>query len=114
MSAETQVMTMSGDMTLVPKEQPGMLAMATMSEQEFETRLLALKRGQERIKRIKQELMEEGAHYGIIPGTQKPTLLKPGAEVLCSIYSLRPDFAPSFETGDGISAPTLRVTMRCA
>ena len=95
------------------REQAGMLAMATMSEGEFETRLLALKRGQERIKRIKQELMEEDAHYGVIPGTKKPTLLKPGAEVLCSIYGLRPDFIPTLEVGDGLQAPTLRVTMRC-
>ena len=98
---------------LVPREQAGMLAMATMSESEFEVRLLALKRGQERIKRIKQELMEEDAHYGVIPGTKKPTLLKPGAEVLCSIYGLRPDFIPTLHEGDGITSPTLRVTMRC-
>lgn len=97
----------------VQKEQAGMLAMATMSEAEFDVRLVALKRGQDRIKRIKQELMEEGAHYGVIPGTKKPTLLKPGAEVLCSIYGLRPDFVPTIEAGDGVTTPTLRVTMRC-
>jgi len=98
---------------VVPREQSGMLAMATMPEPEFEQRLVALKRGQDRIKRIKQELMEDGVHYGTIPGTQKPTLLKPGAEVLCSIYGLRPDFVPTLEVGDGITTPTLRVTMRC-
>jgi hypothetical protein len=98
---------------IVKREQAGMLAMATMSESEFEVRLIALKRGQDRIKRIKQELMEQDAHYGVIPGTKKPTLLKPGAEVLCSIYGLRPDFIPTLESGDGVSTPTLRVTMRC-
>lgn len=98
---------------VVPREQAGMLAMATMPEAEFEQRLVALKRGQDRIKRIKQELMEEDAHYGVIPGTKKPTLLKPGAEVLCSIYGLRPDFLPTIDVGDGITTPTLRVTMRC-
>jgi len=101
------------EQAVVPREQAGMLAMATMPEGEFEQRLVALKRGQDRIKRIKQELMEEDAHYGVIPGTKKPTLLKPGAEVLCSIYGLRPDFIPTLETGDGVTAPTLRVTMRC-
>ena len=95
------------------REQAGMLAMATMSESEFEVRLVALKQGQARIKRIKQELMEEDAHYGVIPGTKKPTLLKPGAEVLCSIYGLRPDFIPTLQEGDGVTSPTLRVTMRC-
>jgi hypothetical protein len=111
--SETQALTVREEGGMVPREQAGMLAMATMSESEFEVRLLALKRGQERIKRIKQELMEEDAHYGVIPGTKKPTLLKPGAEVLCSIYGLRPDFIPTLEVGDGITSPTLRVTMRC-
>jgi len=111
--SETQAVTVVEAQGLVPREQAGMLAMATMSEPEFEARLTALKRGQDRIKRIKQELMEEGTHYGVIPGTKKPTLLKPGAEVLCSIYGLRPDFMPTPESGDGITAPTLRMTMRC-
>ncbi len=111
--SETQIPREETLVVLPPREQAGMLAMATMSEGEFETRLAALKCGQERIRRIKQELMEEGAHYGVIPGTKKPTLLKPGAEVLCSIYGLRPDFIPTIEPGDGVTAPTLRVTMRC-
>ena len=98
---------------VMPREQAGMLAMATMSGPEFEQRIKALKVGQERIKRIKQELMEDDTHYGVIPGTKKPTLLKPGAEVLCSIYGLRPDFLPTITPGDGITAPHLRVTMRC-
>jgi len=98
---------------VMPREQAGMLAMATMPEAEFGQRIAALKRGQDRIKRIKQELMEEDAHYGVIPGTKKPTLLKPGAEVLCSIYGLRPDFVPTLDVGDGVTSPTLRVTMRC-
>lgn len=109
----SELVVVDGQPVAVQKEQAGMLAMATMSEAEFDVRLVALKRGQDRIKRIKQELMEDGAHYGVIPGTKKPTLLKPGAEVLCSIYGLRPDFVPSFELGDGVTAPTLRVTMRC-
>lgn len=101
------------DTAVAPREEPGMLAMARMSEGEFEARLAALKKGQERLKRIKQELMEQDAHYGVIPGTKKPTLLKPGAEVLCSIYGLRPNFIPTIEIGDGEKAPTIRVTMRC-
>lgn len=32
----------------------------------------------------------EGVHYGIIPGCKKPTLLKPGAEVLTMTFRLRP------------------------
>ena len=32
------------------------------------------------------EFMKPGVDYGIAPGTDKPTLLKPGAEKLCEIY----------------------------
>ena len=91
----------------------GTLAMAMMSEHEFQSRLAALKCGQDRIQAIKRELMQEGVHYGVIPGTKKPTLLKPGAEVLCSIYGLRPDFVPTVQYGDGVTAPSITVLMRC-
>lgn len=40
-----------------------------------------------------QENMRRDQDYGIIPGTNgKPTLLKPGAEKLCRLFSLRPHF----------------------
>lgn len=35
-----------------------------------------------RVQEIMRELMKEGVHFGTIPGTQKPSLLKPGAELL--------------------------------
>ena len=38
------------------------------------------------------ELMEEGRDYGIIPGTEKPTLYKPGAEKLATFFGLRKTF----------------------
>lgn len=91
----------------------GTLAMALLSDDAFETRLDALRKGQDRISRVKRELMQDGAHYGVIPGTKKPTLLKPGAEVLCSIYGLRPDFVPTLQYGDGATTPTITVLMRC-
>jgi hypothetical protein len=40
--------------------------------------------------------MRKGEDYDQIPGTNKPTLLKPGAEKLAEIYGLSPTF--SFET----------------
>jgi hypothetical protein len=36
--------------------------------------------------------MKKGIDYGVIPGTKKPTLLKPGAEKLCRLFSLRPSY----------------------
>lgn len=34
------------------------------------------------IHRIMSKLMQKDVHYGVIPGTQKPTLYKPGSEIL--------------------------------
>lgn len=48
---------------------------------------LALQR-LEVIQRIKREAMEEGVHFGTIPGTDKPSLWKPGAEILCIVFDL--------------------------
>lgn len=38
--------------------------------------------------RFYKEVLHEGVHYGVIPGTQKPSLWKPGAEALCSAMAL--------------------------
>lgn len=44
------------------------------------------------IQQVMREIMKEGTHYGVIPGTQKPTLYKPGAEVLAATFRIRPEF----------------------
>jgi len=38
------------------------------------------------------KLLKEGVDYGVIPGTQAKTLLKPGAEKLTTFFGLRPVF----------------------
>ena len=41
-----------------------------------------------------KSVMQDGVHYGIIPGTgKKPSLLKPGAEMLCTQFRLAPSYA---------------------
>lgn len=40
-----------------------------------------------------KELMNEGTDFGKIPGTDKNTLLKPGAEKLCTLFGLSKRFA---------------------
>ncbi len=44
-----------------------------------------------------REVMQEGVDYGVIPGTDKPTLYKPGAEGLCEFYNLAPTVASKIE-----------------
>lgn len=44
---------------------------------------------------IQHQVMIKDVHYGVIPGMgdkAKPTLLKPGAELLCATFGLYPDF----------------------
>lgn len=40
-----------------------------------------------------KDLMKDGKDFGKIPGVDKPTLLKPGAEKLCSFFGLSPKFS---------------------
>jgi len=37
----------------------------------------------QKILEIKAKAMRENVHYGVIPGCRKPSLWKPGAEILC-------------------------------
>jgi hypothetical protein len=54
----------------------------------------------EKIKQAMTRAMEEGIHFGTIPGTPKPTLLKAGAEKLCLLFRMDPEYE-SHETIDG-------------
>lgn len=42
------------------------------------------------IQHAMEAVMKDGEHYGVIPGTGKPSLLKPGAEKLCLLFRLAP------------------------
>lgn len=44
-----------------------------------------------RVNEVMKSVMKEGTHYGTIPGTQKPSLWKPGAEKLCLLLRLAPE-----------------------
>jgi len=44
------------------------------------------------IQQAMKDAMKENEHFGTIPGTPKPTLLKPGAEKLCLLFRLDPDY----------------------
>ena len=45
-----------------------------------------------KVQEIMATLLKNGEHYGTIPGTNKPTLLKPGAEKLTFTFRLLPKF----------------------
>lgn len=47
----------------------------------------------EKIQKVMEAVMHKDEHYGVIPGTPKPTLLKPGAEKLCLVFRLDPQYS---------------------
>jgi hypothetical protein len=49
-----------------------------------------------KVMEIKEKIMKSGVHYGTIPGCNKPSLLKPGAEKLCTAFMLQPEFETTY------------------
>jgi hypothetical protein len=64
-----------------------------------------------------QEVMESGTDFGNVPGTDKPTLLKPGAEKLCTFFGLSStfDFISTVEDWSGAEhpEPLFAYTVKC-
>ncbi len=61
-----------------------------------------------------KDVMVEGQDYGVIPGTDKPTLLNPGADKLCFLYGYARHIASKEEHKDfatGHYDATVRVQM---
>ena len=44
------------------------------------------------IQKLMKEVMQDGTHYGKIPGTGKPSLWKAGAEKIIMLFQLAPDY----------------------
>ena len=54
------------------------------------------------IQQVMKAVMQEGFHYGVIPGQDRPTLLKPGAEKLVVTFRLAPELdVQMHDLGDG-------------
>ena len=61
------------------------------------------------IQSVMKEVMQKDEHYGVIPGTNKPTLLKAGAEKLCMTFRLD----PQYEIVERYDGDHLTITSRC-
>jgi hypothetical protein len=46
----------------------------------------------EKVREVAARVMKEDIHFGTIPGTQKPTLYKPGAEILGLTFMMSPKY----------------------
>lgn len=65
------------------------------------------------VEQIKRAVMKEGVHYGTIPGCPKPSLYKPGAEMLLMAFRLCSDHEITLrELGDGHREYTTRTYVK--
>lgn len=61
------------------------------------------------VQEVMRAVMKPEVHYGKIPGTDKPTLYKAGAEVLCMVFRV----ADTYEVADLSTADTVRYRVNC-
>lgn len=62
------------------------------------------------VQEVMRAVMKPGVHYGTIPGAgDKPTLLKPGAEVLCMTFRI----ADTYEVEDLSTSDMIRYRVNC-
>jgi hypothetical protein len=99
---------MSG--SLAHAERPGDLAHSTVIDRGVMPVSDVVARVR-RIQEVMSALMKEGTHYGKIPGTDKPTLYKPGAELILTTFriSATPALIEDLSSDDEIR---YRVTVR--
>lgn len=76
-------MTTTTDLAHVPQQPLAVMPIFQMDQ---------AKQRHDEIVRFVQDIMKKDIDYGEIPGTNKPTLLKPGAERLISFFGLSPKF----------------------
>ena len=98
---------------IVTPQGAGTRALAMLSDAEFERQLTGIRQGQQRIARMQKELLIEGVDYGNVPGVDKPSLGKPGAEKLGLAYSLAARVETRLTIGDGLTAPTIVYDATC-
>ena len=82
-----------------------------LAEDEFPIqRLIAQKTA---IQKAMRAVMKEGEHFGVIPGTQgKPSLLQPGADTLCFLFRLHPEYQVERVERDDLIAYDVRCVLK--
>lgn len=62
-----------------------------------------------RVQEVMKAVMQKETHYGVVPGSKKPSLYKPGAEVLCVTFRV----APSYKIEDLSNSDCVRYRITC-
>ena len=87
------------------------MASTALAVQETLDRRISVQQIQARrsaIVELMRSTMKEDIDYGTIPGTNKPTLLKPGAEKVCALFQL----APSVSISNRSDGDTIRYEVK--
>ncbi len=80
--------------------------------EEFAMSVDSVVRQVQLIQNVLEKVMQKDEHFGIIPGTKKPTLYKPGAEKLCMTFRLSPEYEIVREIQQaGLISYTVRCTL---
>lgn len=79
------------------------LAVAHSQAVQVRETVATIKSRVQMVQHVMQEVMKKDVHYGTIPGTPKPTLYKPGAEVIALAFQ----FAPRYTIDDLSELPEL-------
>ncbi len=80
-------------------------------EHSYELSVTEVKSQVNKIQELMRDLMQENVHYGeSYPGDVKKNLLKPGADKLCFMFRLRPDFVQEIQDLPG---GHMKVITRC-
>lgn len=61
------------------------------------------------VQEVMRAVMKQNVHFGVIPGTDKPTLYQPGADVLCMTFRI----AAAFQVEDLSTADFIRYRVTC-
>lgn len=69
-----------------PARTSGIMHIASMTDETFDTYKGAMVKVRQRVQEAQLALMKEDVHYGVIPGTNKPSIFKSGAEVLNQMF----------------------------
>src|SRR5574342_49038 len=83
-----QPMNDNGKNAVITYQEPAKPSLGTRDELQVQDVIVQV----QKILEIKKAVMKSGEHYGTIPGTQKPTLLKAGAEKLALTFRFAPKF----------------------
>lgn len=60
----------------------------SLTQNTVESRIAAMQQNIQTVRTMMQTVLKDGEHYGKIPGTDRPALLKPGAEKLLFVFRL--------------------------